>query len=60
MNCAKKRSSGFVANLPLQCKSLALKYFTGEIVTCCSAVYPYLPLGNNTGNASSSSNIGEQ
>ena len=32
----------------------AFKYFTGKIATCRSVVYPYLLLGNNTGNSSSS------
>ena len=55
MNWAKKRYSGSVANLPLWCSSLALKYLvTDDNLICCSMVWPNLPFGNNTGNASSS------
>ena len=54
MNCAKKRYSGFVANLALWCNSLALKYLTGDNSTSRSTVYPNSPFGKSTGNASSS------
>ena len=35
----KKKNSEFVVNLPLWCRSLEFKYFTGESGTCHSVVY---------------------